>query len=66
MMLFASVKITGLQDDVVFPEPEELCKRILQFHELYNHRGWYLSLLNPSADWPDITAHRYCTNSQEE
>jgi len=35
------LKITALQDDVVFPEPEDLCERILKAYELENHHGWH-------------------------
>ena len=39
------LKITGLQDDIVFPEPEELCARILEAHDVLNDQGWYLFLI---------------------
>jgi len=42
--------LTGLQNDVVFPEPEDLCQRILKVHELHNQRGWYLSRNYLSTD----------------
>jgi hypothetical protein len=56
------LKTTGLQHGVVFPEPEDLCARILNDHELEIHQGWYLSN-HLSAEGSTITVDRYCTTS---
>jgi hypothetical protein len=50
MVFCLLLRFAALQDDVVFPEPDVLCKRILKTHELQSHQGWYLSPNRLSAD----------------
>jgi len=33
------LKMTGLQDDVVLPEPDDLCARVLEAHDVVNNWG---------------------------
>jgi len=40
-MHYGLLKVTGLQDGMVFPETADLCARILEAHELQNDGGWY-------------------------
>ena len=38
---------------MTFPEPEDLCTRILKAYEVQSHQGWYLSLNYLSEDGPN-------------